>query len=101
MERWLLALDQRNIIGVVFIDFQNAFDCVKGILTDKLCATSISGTFYEWLIDYMYLTNQKQFVTVNGSNSDLMAIYTGIPQGSLLGPRLYNTYSKIYITCLR
>lgn len=93
MERWLLALDQREIIGAVFIDFQKAFDCVNhGILRDKLCATSISGTFYEWLIDY--LTNQKQFVTLNGSNSDLMAIWTGIPQGSLLGPGLNNTYSN-------
>ena len=54
MERWLLALDQRKIIGVVFIDFQKAFDCVNhGILTDKLSATRISGTFYEWLIDYL------------------------------------------------
>ena len=52
MERWLLALDQRKIIGVVFIDFQKAFG-IHGILTDKLSATSISGTFYEWLIDYL------------------------------------------------
>ena len=32
--------------------------------------------------------NHKQFVTVNGSNSDLLEIDTGVPQGSLLGSRL-------------
>ena len=92
-ERWRLALDESNIIGVVFIDFQKAFDCVNHTaLTDKLYSIGISGSFYEWLLNY--LENRKQLVTVNGSNSELLEIDTGVTQGSLLGPRLYSIYSN-------
>ena len=92
-EQWRLALDESNIIGVVFIDFQKAFDCVNHtVVKDKLHSIGITGSFYDWLLNY--LENRKQFVTVNGSNSELLEIDTGVPQGSLLGPRLYSIYSS-------
>ena len=92
-EQWRLALDESNIIGVVFIDFQKAFDCINHtVLKDKLHYIGITGSFYDWLLNY--LENRKQFVTVNGSNSELLEIDTGVPQGSLLGPRLYSIYSN-------
>ena len=92
-EQWRLALDESNIIGVVFIDFQKAFDCVNHtVLKDKLHSIGITGSFYDWLLNY--LENRKQLVTVNGSNSELLEIDTGVPQGSLLGPRLYSIYSN-------
>ena len=92
-EQWRLALDESKIIGVVFIDFQKAFDCVNHtVLMDKLHSIGISGSFYKWLLNY--LENRKQFVTVNGFNSELLEIDTGVPQGSLLGPRLYSIYSN-------
>ena len=88
-EQW--RLDESKVIGVIFIDFQKAFDCVNHTaLAGKLHSTGISGSFYKWLLDY--LQNRKQFVTLNGSNSELMEIVTGVPQGSLLGPRLYSIY---------
>ena len=92
-ERWRLALDESKVIAVVFIDFQKAFDCVNHtVLMDKLHSIGISGSFYDWLLNY--LENRKQFVTVNGSNSELLEIDTGVPQGSLLGPRFYSIYSN-------
>ena len=63
------------------------------VLTDKLHSIGISGSFYDRLLNY--LENRKQFLTVNGSNSELLEIDTGVPQGSLLlGPRLYSIYSN-------
>ena len=59
---------------------------------DKLHSIGISGSFYDWLLNY--LENRKQFVTVNGSNSEFLEIDTGVPQGSLLGPRFYSIYSN-------
>ena len=39
-----------------------------------------------------YLSNQKQFVHVNGENSDLMELSCGVPQGSVVGPLLFLIY---------
>jgi len=67
-EQWYLALDERKIIGIVFINFQKAFDCINHTaFKEKLFSTGISNFFYEWLLNH--LDNCKQFVTVNGSIS--------------------------------
>ena len=78
-------------MGVVFIDFKKAFDCVShSILYLKLQALAFSGSALKWIIDY--LKDRKQFAVVSGCKSQLNAVKCGIPQGSLLGPRLFSFY---------
>ena len=88
-EKWKIALDNGNVVGVVFIDFKKAFDCVShSILYLKLQALGFSGSTLEWIRDY--LKDRKQFAVVNGCKSQLNAVKCGILQGSLLGPRLFS-----------
>jgi len=92
-ENWRGVLDQGNSIGIIFIDFQKAFDCVSHqILAQKLQASGICNEAYKWIINY--LSNRQQFVTINGTNSENMKITSGVPQGPLLGPRLFSIFTN-------
>ena len=90
-EGWKTAIDNGLTVGAVFIDFQKAFDTVPHyILSHKLHAIGISGSLHEWLMSY--LTDRCQFTEVNNCRSVTDYVRYGVPQGSLLGPRLYTIY---------
>ena len=57
-------------MGILFIDFQKAFDSVcHQTLRLKMQACGISGHLYLWLSDY--LSDRKQFVQIDNAKSDL------------------------------
>eukprot|EP00794_Sanderia_malayensis_P000906 gene906-209_t len=90
-EKWKEALDNNKVVGTVFIDFKKAFDTINHkVLLKKLHATGISGSVYE-LIE-SYLKDRCQYVEINGKKSKLKLVEVGVPQGSLLGPRLFAIY---------
>ena len=98
-ERWRHALNQGQCIGVIFLDFQKAFDCVSHqLLPSKLQASGICLNALDWILDY--LCNRNQYVSINGFNSTTMAIPSGVPQGSLLGPRLFTIFTNDLPSCL-
>ena len=87
-DRWKMDLDKGLAVGEIFIDFRKAFDSLShNILSLKLQAVGIGGDLHEWLMNYLY--DRCQCTLVNGYLSDLTLVQYGIPQGSLLGPRLY------------
>ena len=72
----------------VFLDFQKAFDTVNHvILLNKLNYYGIRGSTHKWFESY--LTNRRQFVSINGFESNNTHIRHGVPQGSVLGPLLF------------
>ena len=80
-----------NYTAGVFVDPKKAFDKADhNNLLEKLDYYGIRGVAKDWF--YSYLDNRKQYVTLNGSNSSIKTILTGVPQGSVLGPLLFLIY---------
>ena len=81
---------QKISIGV-FIDLKKAFDTVNHtLLIDKLEYYGIRGIAQEWLKSY--LKYRKQFVQIDECASTLLNVTCGVPQGSILGPKLFILY---------
>ena len=73
------------------MDLQKAFDTVDHeILLSKLDYYGIRGISNNWFKSY--LSNCKQFLSINGYDSGLAEIKCGVPQGSVLGPLLFLLY---------
>ena len=75
----------------VFIDLEKAFDTVNHkILISKLDHYGIRDKALKLLTSY--LMNRKQFVKLNGIQSETVNMCCGVPQGSILGPLLFTIY---------
>ena len=61
----------------------------KTVVT-KLSKPGFSKSFLRWTLSY--LTNRKQFVQIDDRKSEMLTLNLGIPQGSILGPLIFNLY---------
>ena len=90
-EYWRHALDQGNAVGTIAMDLSKAFDLMPhALLIAKLSSYGVSENACRFLISY--LVDRRQRVKVTGFASNNVTINKGVPQGSVLGPLLFNIF---------
>ena len=82
------SLNNNGQTDAILLDFSKAFDKVSHQhLYHKLHHYGIRGNTLEWLKDF--LTGRRQQVLVNGEQSDVSQVTSGVPQGTVLAPLLF------------
>ena len=83
------SIGKDNASGALLTDLSKAFDCIDHtLLIAKLSAFEVSPSALKLL--YSYLSNRTQRMKINENLSDRTDIEFDVPQGSILGPILFN-----------
>ena len=91
IEDWKASSDNKKLVGTVLMDLSKAFHCIPhDLLIAKLHAYGLTTEALTFL--YSYLIRRQQGVKINDAESIFKILSSGAPQGSILGPILFNIF---------
>ena len=91
LEKWKSSVDKGKAFGILPTDLSKAFDCLSHeLIIVKLNAYGFSLSALKLM--QSYLSERKQRTKINQAYKTCEEILFGVPQGSILGPILFNIF---------
>ena len=91
LELWRKALEDKKQVAIALIDLSKAFESISHpLLIAKLNAYGFSPNAVKFMASY--LCRRLQRVKLQSIFSDWKSVVNGVPQGSVLGPTLFNIF---------
>ena len=85
---WSSAINDGSSVDVIYLDYAKSFDSVvQSKLFLKLEAHGITGNLLSWI--KMFLSDRYHYVCINNTNSNILPVLSGVPQGTVLGPTFF------------
>ena len=100
IEDWRYALDNGKYCGAILMDLSKAFDVIPhGLLIAKMYAYGFNLDCTKFIKNY--LDDRYQRVKIKQARSNWSMIKKGVPQGSILGPTLFNIFINDMLFCVQ
>ena len=91
LRKWQSSLNNGGRVGAVLMDLSKAFDTLDhDLLIAKMAAYGFG--YHSLKLFQSYLSNRKHRVRIGSFMTEYLEILLGVPQGSVLGPILFNIF---------